>query len=514
MQSTSQLTDEQQNVIDKYLMGENIFMTGSAGCGKTFIIKTIWNQSSIEGKKVQVCALTGCASMLLECKASTIHSWSGIGLGNGTPDAIVKKIRNSPYYRSNWMTTKVLIVDEVSMMSQKMFDLLDFIGKTILRNSRPFGGIQLIFSGDFFQLSPVCQDNDDLAGQNFCFESENWFETFPVNNHVILTQIFRQTDDNYRTILNQLREGKIKRSSHDFLMNFVDRELPENKDIKPTKLFPRKNQVNNINTIEMEKLTGDIVEYEMQYVYDIPMSEKQKVLRLQYTQEQINTEFMYLRGNMRCDPVLSLKIGCQVMCIVNINLDSAMPLCNGSQGIVVGFNEKDHPIVKFHNGGFERPMCPYVWPSENIPGIGISQIPLVLAWALTIHKSQGASLDYAEIDAGSGIFVCGQTYVALSRVRTIEGLYLSAFDVSKIKVNKKVQDFYDNLKRVQLTHNVPTNARTSRQMITKSEDEHKDEDINNINNDLKPASLPLPLPTPIKLPPAKSSNIKVIRISP
>lgn len=445
--SNQMLSEEQQIVIDKYMRGENVFMTGNAGCGKSFIIKTIWNQASVEGKKVQVCALTGCAAILLECRASTIHSWSGIGIGNGTPGSIVNKIRNSPYYRSNWQTTKVLIIDEVSMMSQKMFDLLDFIGKSILRNSKPFGGIQVIFSGDFFQIAPVCPDKDDLPGANFCFESENWLETFPIRNHVVLTQIFRQTDENYRKILNQIREGKIKRSSHDFLMTFVNRELPSDENIRPTKLFPRKNQVNNINTIEMEKLTGDITEYEMQYVYDIPMTEKQKVLRTQYNQDQINAEFMYLRGNMRCEPVLTLKVGCQVMCIVNINLDDTTPICNGSQGIVVGFNEKDYPIVRYHKG-FERVMIPHVWASENIPGIGVSQVPLVLAWALTIHKSQGCTLDYAEIDAGSGIFECGQTYVALSRVKTLDGLYLSAFDVNRIKVNRKVQDFYENLREM------------------------------------------------------------------
>ena len=132
------------------------------------------------------------------------------------------------------------------------------------------------------------------------------------------------------------------------------------------------------------------------------------------------------------------------MCIVNIELDNGQTLCNGSQGIITRLSEQGLPIVKF-GSSLETVMGYHIWPSENIPGIGVSQLPLILAWALTIHKSQGATLDIAEIDAGSGIFECGQTYVALSRVKSLEGLYLTSFDASKIKVNRKVQEFYTSL---------------------------------------------------------------------
>jgi ATP-dependent DNA helicase PIF1 len=142
-----------------------------------------------------------------------------------------------------------------------------------------------------------------------------------------------------------------------------------------------------------------------------------------------------------------LKIGSQVMCIVNIDLTNGEMLCNGSQGIVVRFStmDKRQPVVKFTNG-YEMTMNYHIWPSENIPGLGVSQLPLILAWALTIHKAQGATLDVAEIDAGSGIFECGQTYVALSRVKSLEGLYLTSFDAKKIRIHKKVQEFYQLLK--------------------------------------------------------------------
>jgi ATP-dependent DNA helicase PIF1 len=147
------------------------------------------------------------------------------------------------------------------------------------------------------------------------------------------------------------------------------------------------------------------------------------------------------------------------MCIVNIELTNGEMLCNGSQGIVVRFStmDKKQPVVKFTNG-FEMTMNYHVWPSENIPGVGVSQLPLILAWALTIHKAQGATLDVAEIDAGSGIFECGQTYVALSRVKSLEGLYLTSFDARKIRIHKKVQEFYQLLNE---TQTAATSAATS-----------------------------------------------------
>jgi hypothetical protein len=142
---------------------------------------------------------------------------------------------------------------------------------------------------------------------------------------------------------------------------------------------------------------------------------------------------------------MKLKIGAQVMCVVNIQSDTGLEVCNGSQGLITGFCEiTGCPRVKFNNGS-ERIMTRNIWESDKIPGIGVSQIPLILAWALTIHKSQGATLDAAEIDVGSGIFECGQTYVALSRVKSLQGLYLTSFDANRIRINKKVKDYYEAL---------------------------------------------------------------------
>jgi len=438
-------SSEQQIAYNKYIEGKNIFITGPGGTGKTALIRHLQKDASNKHRNIQVCAMTGCAAVLLECKAKTIHSWAGIGLGNGTTESIISKIIKSRYSRDKWKKTDILIIDEVSMMSQKIFDLLDAVGKSVRKNMKPFGGIQVIFSGDFYQLPPVGK-KDDPDTVKFCFESPLWFQTFNLKEHVIMQKIFRQSDPLYQKILNQIREGVLKRSSNEMLLQMVNKKIPVDCAIRPTKLFPTRNKVDNINIHEMNSLEGDELEYKLKYHVDLDITDKEKLIRVGYTKEQIQTELLHLQGNLRCDETVTLKIGAQVMCIVNIQLDNDDILCNGAQGIVVDI-QQGLPIVKYKNG-YKMTMSYHVWGSENIPGIGVSQIPLMLAWALTIHKAQGSTLDIAEVDAGSNIFECGQTYVALSRVKSLEGLYLSSFDASKIKINKKVKTFYAELSEV------------------------------------------------------------------
>lgn len=438
-----EFSPEQQIVFNKYIEGKNIFITGPGGTGKTALIRHIQKDAYKKCVDIQVCALTGCAAVLLECKAKTVHSWSGIGLGNGSIQSNVTKIMKKAYAKSTWKGTDILIIDEVSMMSKKLFEMLDAIGKATRRNNRPFGGIQVIFSGDFYQLPPV-GNKDEPETSQFCFESLLWNETFTSDNHVSLKKIFRQSDPIYQRILNQLREGRIKRSVNEMLIQNVGKAIPENCPIRPTKLFPTRNKVDYINAHEMNNLNGIEHEYKVKYIYDIEMTANERQLRMQFTQEQIATELLYLQGNLRCDEVVKLKLGAQVMCIVNIQLDNGDILCNGAQGVIIDINVNGLPVVKFKNG-YQMTMVYHVWPSELIPGVGVSQVPLILAWALTIHKAQGATLDIAEVDAGSGIFECGQTYVALSRVKSLEGLYLSSFDAKRVRINRKVQEFYERL---------------------------------------------------------------------
>ena len=476
---------EQTIAYNKYIEGKNIFITGPGGTGKTALIRHIRQDAYRKGNDIQVCALTGCAAVLLECKAKTVHSWAGIGLGNGPIAQTVTRIMKNRFVKTNWKSIDTLVIDEVSMMSQKLFELLDAVGKACRKNPRPFGGIQLIFAGDFYQLPPV-GNKDEPETTKFCFESPLWLETFKIEDHVCLDTIFRQSDPVYQRILNQVREGRLKRSSADLLLAHVGREMASDIQVRPTKLFPTRNKVEAINSNEMSKLEGKDYEYKIKHRTDLEMSTQERVIRLGFTKEQIQTELMYLQGNIMCDETIKLKVGCQVMCIANIELNNGDTLCNGAQGIMIGINAEGLPIVKFRNG-YQMAMSHHVWPSELIPGVGVSQIPLILAWALTIHKAQGSTLEIAEVDAGSNIFECGQTYVALSRVKSLEGLFLSSFDAKRIRINRKVQEFYEALEQAKQKQKQEQISKTIEATIPLPE----------ATTHLPEATIPLPEATPI-----------------
>jgi len=420
-----ELSPEQKLVFDKYKQKENIFLNGAGGSGKSFLIKEIYEDAIKNNKRIQVCALTGCAALLLNCKAKTIHSWAGIGIATGPKEEVVD----------------ILIIDEISMMSLKIFEILNEIACKLRKRTKIFGGIQIIFSGDFYQLPPV-GNMEEIETCQFCFESELWNQLFPKENCVMLVRVFRQKDETYLKILNEIRNGRMYRSSLNLLLKNVNKKITD--DIQPTKLFPRRNKVDYFNQSELNKLTGDTKSYALESVYDLPMSPFQQEERRKYSMDQIERELQYIENSLLMNKNIELKIGCQVMCIINCETPEGIQLCNGSRGVITSFQESGFPVVKFQDG-FEIPIVKHTWTSETIPGIGLKHIPLILAWAMSIHKSQGMSIDVAEIDAGSDIFECGQTYVALSRVKSLEGLYLTSFDVSKIKMNNKVKEFYKKI---------------------------------------------------------------------
>ena len=439
------LSHEQKLVFDKYISGQNIFITGPGGTGKSEIIRNIYKDAYSKNKNIQVTALTGCAAVLLNCSAKTIHSWAGIGLGTSESSKLIDKIRKNQFYKKVWKQIQILVIDEVSMMSVKLFDHLNKIGKAMRHSSRPFGGIQVIFAGDFYQLPPV-GNKEDPDTQNFCFESPEWNTCFPLENQITLKKIFRQKDNEYCQILNQIRQGKVKAKTIGILSTYVGRTAESSLVITPTKLYPTRSKVDAINNEFMSKLDAPEKRFKISQRKDLEMSKAEKESRSIINQKEIDFELDFISNNLLCDKELILKEGAQVMCIINLTppTGNTIEICNGSQGIVTGFCDiTGCPRVKFNNG-LEQVMTKYTWCSDRIPGIGVAQVPLILAWALTIHKSQGASLDAAEIDVGSGIFECGQTYVALSRVKSLDGLYLKSFDLSKIKINKKVKDFYDS----------------------------------------------------------------------
>ena len=443
-----ELSPEQVEAMEAFNERSNIFLTGPGGTGKTALIKKMVEVCKDKGKKIQVCALTGCAAVILNCQAKTVHSWSGIGLANGEAEYIVRKVFSNNFKSSQWRKIDVLIIDEVSMMSQKIFEILDSIGRKVRAGSShlPFGGLQVIFSGDFYQLPPVMREEDkerEPTAAAFCFESPRWKTTF--HKVIQLKKIFRQTDQTYTTILNQIRVGKLYKSSLEILAPHICKPLPEN--FVPTILLPRRRDAELVNMAELAKLTGEEKKYKLSKVDDIlqltQTKQSVKTYEEKITPEQREIEIQYLTNSIMADKEIILKKGTQVMCIANLDMESPEPIVNGSQGIVIDF-VGELPLIKFNNGA-QRIVGYHIWCSEKYPNIGVKQIPLIYAWAITIHKAQGVSLDMAQIDAGSNIFECGQTYVALSRVKSLDGLYLTDFNPQKIKVNRKVQEYYETL---------------------------------------------------------------------
>ena len=449
MQQTEiDLSTEQKEALYKYKKGLNIFITGPGGSGKSELIKIINNDAYLKRKKIKICALTGCAAILLKCKAQTLHSWAGIGLGKAPLATIIHNIGKNPKIRERWCSIRILVVDEVSMLSKKLFELLNIIAKIIRKNDKPFGGIQLIFSGDFYQLPPV-GDKNDIESKQFCFESEEWYNIFNVENHIRFKTIFRQRDSNFANVLNSIRHGLVTSEIIQILKNRLHK-IPE-ENILVTKLYPTKAKVETINKFELNKLSGNIVIYTLEIVKKTVLSEKDKRILCSLSEREIDYEITNFMSNLICNNQLELKIGCQVMCLINIydeNDNETIILANGSQGKVVGFElidceENELPIILFDNG-IRFTMNYYTWECEKVPFVHIKQIPLIHSWALTIHKCQGITLDNIELDIGNNIFEYGQSYVALSRVKTLDGLYLRHFDYTKIKSNEKVSQFYNN----------------------------------------------------------------------
>jgi len=453
-------SQEQQICFDKYLQGENLFITGPGGSGKSFLIKNIVNDAEEKKKIIKVCALTGCAAILLQCKATTLHMFSGIGLANKKNSEIVEELFTKKRHKlKNWRGLEILIIDEVSMMSLKILLLLDLIARKFYKKAIPFGGLQVIFTGDFYQLSPVFSNGCEKEESMYCFDHELWNQLFIKENQIVLKTIFRQNDETFLKVLKYIRKGQItpltKATLTSRIFSHEDLDLIKKEKVL-TILSPIKRDVEHINTKEYLKLTSSVKEvvYELAYVdlnaknndsksetFSETFSDNMLALLLK-SNEHLKREYDFLAANIIAEKKLKLKIGTHVMCIVNLTLCGELQIANGSQGVIVGFNEHNLPYVQFNNCKDPTLIDYYIWKSEVNKMVGLSQIPLIYSWAITIHKAQGLTLENAIIDIGSNIFAYGQTYVALSRLKSLDGLYLTSFDYSKIKCNPLVKEFY------------------------------------------------------------------------
>lgn len=416
------LSAEQKEAYDAIIRGESIFLTGPGGTGKSHLIGLLAERLPALGKTLAITALTGCAAILLGNGAKTFHSWAGIGLGKDTAEKLSESIRKFPPLRKRWVSTEVLIIDEISMMTPELLELINDIAKKVRKSSRPMGGLQIVFVGDFLQLPPVAKG----GVVRFAFESPIWHEL--VKRTVQLKRIFRQNDPIFQTVLDEARNGEVSASSLAILKSRRDLSW-EKEPIQPTLLFSRNMDVDSINNANLAQLEGAAEVFSVKTI----STGEQTPADLQRIVEKMDKDMNYVQE-------LTLKVGAQVMLITN--LDQEKGLVNGSRGVVTGFKELvNWPIVRFKNNQYIT-IEQHVWKSEHDKPVERSQIPLRLAYALTIHKAQGATLDCALIDVGMNTFEYGQAYVALSRLKSLDSLYINEVTAGAFRAHPLVKTFY------------------------------------------------------------------------
>lgn len=382
------LTHQQLQVVHHLLKGHNIFLTGGGGVGKSYLLSVIYNElpalkkqfDSLQSPysvpklpRIQITAMTGCAALLLGNKAKTLHSWSGIKLGKGTVNELFVRIRRSPKSMRNWLCTDLLIIDEVSMLTAELLDKLNQLAKKLRSNQKPFGGIQVMFVGDFYQLPPVNKTDEKTI---FAFESDAWKEI--IHTSIELTIIQRQKDEIFQKVLTEARFGNLSKESCKILRERQGLEWRQNK-IRPTLLFPRRAEVDMINESNLRALQGKRYYYKAKLLYDglIPDNFNETDENFVRALKQYDNDAPYLLE-------LELAMDTQVMLIANMDMN--LGLVNGSRGVVVGFcPATELPIVEFVNG-MRKTIGNHSWPIEEYEFISRSQVPLRLAYACTIHK--------------------------------------------------------------------------------------------------------------------------------
>ncbi len=398
--------------------GYSVFLTGEAGSGKTHTINEYTKY--LQSKKIAfaVTASTGIAATHIN--GMTIHSWSGIGTARELNEGEIKNIAKTAHVAKRIKKAKVLIIDEISMLDGRTLSLVETVCRAVRKTSLPFGGMQVILVGDFFQLPPVTK-----AGETpqYAFESEAWSRLVPVVCY--LEEQYRQEDEVYLHLLKAIRHNTLEETDYEtFRAQMVSEdEAP----LGVTRLYAHNVDVDRINQEELKQLPGTTLAYQMQ-------GEGKEVL------------IEALKRNCLSPERLELKVGALVMFTKNNQLSGYV---NGTQGVVLSFNKETRlPIVKTRQGNIIE-VAPVSWSmyegEEELASV--TQLPLRLAWAMTIHKSQGTSLDAAVIDL-SKAFEYGQGYVALSRVRTLSGLHLIGMNQKATAIHPYIRSMDDEFRRV------------------------------------------------------------------
>ncbi len=401
---------QQKTALEILKAGRNVFLTGAAGTGKTYVLNKYIDYLRAHGVSVAVTASTGIAATHLE--GMTIHSWSGIGIKDYLSEWDLDAMAQKQYLVKRFERAKVLIIDEVSMLSPGMLDMVGQVCKEMKRCGEPFGGMQVVLSGDFFQLPPIIKGGE---GGAFADSANVWRDADI--RVCYLTEQYRQDDDSYAQLLNDIRDGNVSANTKQKLNSRLNTKLgtPTTKREEVTRLYTHNVDVDARNAEELTKLGGSTTKYEMK-------SRGKKNL------------VASLHKSVLAPEVLEIKKAARVMFVKN---DRDGRYVNGTIGTIVGF-EYGNPVVETLRG--EKIVAEEVeW---NIEEDGkalatVEQIPLRLAWAITVHKSQGMSLDTAEIDL-SKAFTPGQGYVALSRLRSLDGLVLTGLNEQALRMHPYV----------------------------------------------------------------------------
>lgn len=396
--------------------GVSVFLTGEPGSGKTHTVNRFKEWLDVQGKSYAVTASTGIAATHIN--GQTIHSWSGINIKSNLTSRQIEAILSNEWVYARLISVQTLIIDEVSMLDAQFIDDLDELLRAA-RNTfedKPFGGVQMVFVGDFFQLPPVVKDRK----MRFAFESEAWAEG--VAQICYLHEQHRQKDAAFLELLSAMRSGTVSQLHK----NLLNARTEESDHSIKTRLFTHNADVDRLNDIELDRVKGDVKVFHMR-------------------EEGVPFLVNKLKDGCLSPEALTLKIGATVMFTRN-NFDDGY--VNGTLGIVTGYNYDGWPIIESRTGKqFIAKPAEWSFEEHGQTKATISQIPLKLAWAITVHKSQGMSLDEAIIDL-SKTFEFGQGYVAISRVRSLAGLVLEGINDKAFQMHPVVVEF-DKILRAQ-----------------------------------------------------------------
>lgn len=427
-----ELSKTQKKAFERFKKGESLLILGSAGTGKSQITKTFYKWiTNNQQKTMYLTSTTGISAYNIG--GITINSFMGIGTGELSVETLIRRLKYKTSIKNRIKMTDILVIDEISMMSASVFEKINHICQILKRSNKPFGGIQIILTGDLLQLETIFNTTTTLnnkSGDNRLIIESELFKKMFTKSTIVLQENFRQkTDTKYIDILMRIRKGLQNEED----IKTLQTRLLDTDNNSLIHLVSSNKKAQLINSKQLNKIKSDDIIFECQF------SRYGNTETCDLLEKELLTQF-----SQRGIDVIKLRKGCRVLLIKN--LDISLGLVNGSIGTVKDFiNNK--VVVEFDNGVTEH-IGKIEWELEiDNSKIVATQIPFMLAYSITIHKSQSLSLDKAILDLAD-CFCNHMVYVALSRVRSLEGVYLHSFNPKKITVNEKLLDFINEIETI------------------------------------------------------------------